>query len=71
MPYLRNPDEIRKTPQGDVPYWKCPHCGDLKSVDDFGWRYPEKGFIRQSWCTDCRREERGLPRIDPNQTSLL
>lgn len=38
----------------------CPHCGEEKSLDDFGFRRmdPEDGEIRpQSWCSDCRAND--------------
>lgn len=34
---------------------RCPHCGELKPIEDFGMRDMGDGTIRnQSWCKDCR-----------------
>jgi hypothetical protein len=34
---------------------KCPHCGEEKSIDDFGYRNMGNDNIRkQSWCKECR-----------------
>ncbi|RYQ02696.1 hypothetical protein PG22506_0323 [Bifidobacterium pseudolongum subsp. globosum] len=34
---------------------ECPHCGELKPIEEFGFRDMGDGEIRnQSWCIDCR-----------------
>ena len=34
---------------------KCPHCGEEKLIDDFGYRNMGNDNIRnQSWCKECR-----------------
>lgn len=45
-----------------VVYRKCPNCGELKPLDEFGLRrmkdQPEEGsnlITNQSWCRVCRR----------------
>jgi len=45
-------------------YRRCPECGELKEINEFGLRrFKEAGpegqdVIRnQSWCRDCRRPE--------------
>jgi len=60
-------DEIRI--RGDeiidgVVYRRCPECGELKPLDEFGLRrmagYGHNGGDRitnQSWCRDCRTPE--------------
>lgn len=33
----------------------CPHCGDYKFLDEFGYRKFENGTTHiQSWCRLCR-----------------
>ena len=33
----------------------CPHCGEEKPMDDFGYRNMGDDNIRnQSWCKECR-----------------
>src|SRR5207249_3682872 len=40
---------------------RCPHCGEMKSLDAFA---PRRGNQRQSWCRACIRQyQRGRPRI--------
>lgn len=36
-------------------YRTCPHCGEQKPIEDFGFRDMGDSEIRnQSWCKDCR-----------------
>lgn len=57
---LPEPDEVREDAKGTVPLWRCPHCGEAKPIEDFGWRfrddiYPGQNvWHKQSWCRDCR-----------------
>ncbi len=45
---------------GEVPVWQCPHCQQMKRIEDFGWRkrddiHPGQNvWHKQSWCMDCR-----------------
>lgn len=40
---------------GHEPTRKCPHCGIVKPLSEFGYRDMGGGNIRnQSWCRDCR-----------------
>lgn len=57
---LPEPDEVRRESGGEVPLWKCPNCGALKTIEEYGWRkrddiYPDQDvWHKQSWCKDCR-----------------
>lgn len=59
---LPEPDDIREDGRGVVPLWRCPHCRDLKTIEEFGWRYrrdiyPDTNvWHKQSWCRECRGE---------------
>ena len=39
-----------------VQYRRCPHCGKLKPIEDFGYRAMTPGgkVREQSWCKECR-----------------
>lgn len=40
---------------GSEPTRRCPHCGIVKPLSEFGFRNMGDGKIRnQSWCKDCR-----------------
>ena len=40
---------------GNEPTRVCPHCGEEKTLSDFGFRNMGNGKIRnQSWCKKCR-----------------
>ncbi len=40
---------------GSEPTRVCPHCGEEKTLSDFGFRNMGNGKIRnQSWCKKCR-----------------
>lgn len=58
---LPEPNGVVQDPRGgETPVWQCPHCGQLKHVEDFGWPkrdgfYPDQDvWHKQSWCRDCR-----------------
>lgn len=58
---LPEPNGVIQDPRGgETPVWQCPHCGQLKGVEDFGWRkrddiYPNQDvWHKQSWCRGCR-----------------
>lgn len=58
---LPEPDGIIQDAGGDeVPVWQCPHCQEMKRIEDFGWRkrddiYPGQDvWHKQSWRMDCR-----------------
>lgn len=55
------PDNVsRDSRGGETPVWECPQCGELKPIEEFGWRkrddiYPGQDvWHKQSWCRDCR-----------------
>lgn len=40
---------------GSEPTRKCPKCGKVKPISDFGFRKMGSGEVRnQSWCKACR-----------------
>jgi len=42
---------------GSEPMRKCPHCGKIKPLSDFGFRMMDtdsKKVRNQSWCKECR-----------------
>lgn len=42
---------------GEVPGWVCPHCNEMKPIEDFGFRQIKPDVhIKQSWCKKCRSE---------------
>jgi len=57
---LPEPDDMREDTHGTVPLWRCPNCGQLKKIEEFGWRYrrdiyPDQNvWHKQSWCKECR-----------------
>ena len=57
---LPEPDDVCEDPRGTVSLWKCPNCNELKTIEQFGWRfrrdiYPDKDvWHKQSWCKECR-----------------
>ena len=58
---LTEPDEVIRDPKGgETPLWRCPHCDELLTIDEFGWRkrddiYPGQDvWHKQSWCRKCR-----------------
>jgi len=59
---LPEPDGIKEDHGGRTPLWRCPHCKELKTIEEFGWRsrrdiYPDENvWHKQSWCTECRAQ---------------
>ena len=57
---LPEPDDKREGIGGTIPLWRCPHCNELKAIEEFGWRfrrdiYPDEDvWHKQSWCANCR-----------------
>jgi hypothetical protein len=53
------PDPDQVTPEGTA-LWRCPHCDQLKPIEEYGWRkrddiYPGQDvYHKQSWCNACR-----------------
>lgn len=40
---------------GHEPVRECPHCGESKTLSEFGYRSMGNGEVRnQSWCGSCR-----------------
>ena len=59
---IRNPDKIEKHGSKNIPKWKCPNCGEYKTLEEFGTRYrgdahqDDDVWHKQSWCLICRKE---------------
>ena len=57
---LPAPDGMREDERGTVPLWRCPNCGEMKTIEEFGWRYRKDAYLendiwhKQSWCKVCR-----------------
>jgi len=51
-------DELQINVHGVVdgrPVRKCPKCGEMKDLNDFGLRNKGEGVVaNQSWCRGCR-----------------
>ena len=59
---LPEPDDMREEDHGTIPLWRCPNCNELKTIEEFGWRYrrdiyPNQNvWHKQSWCRQCRSQ---------------
>jgi len=59
---IRKPDIIEKHGSQNIPKWKCPNCGEHKTLEEFGTRYRGDAYKdqdvwhKQSWCLICRKE---------------
>jgi hypothetical protein len=55
---LPEPDDVCEDPRDTVPLWKYPNCNELKTIEQFGWRFRRDIYLdkdvwhKQSWCKE-------------------